>query len=411
MSEKPTYLGLLNAISVAESDAGEYLAAWVAVTPSADVRAVINTVALRESEHGLAFAKRIDELGYSVIPKLDPKHAERMVIAASTTLSDKEKFEALGLGQSLQNGARDIFDTFFENKDLDPVTGALLGRYVAEERDSGRKLVECYSALCADAEPTTPSNRAKTKTRTKRSPRDARAGVESSRVVHRRHVRGGTLRRPSFARCPRSPTSSPTSRPAAIEVIDLTAPLSSRRRSSSCRAEFGQTQRFELEEISRYDDRGPAWYWNNIRTGEHTGTHFDAPNHWVTGKDGDDVASGAGPAADRPGGRARLLRRRPPPTRTSCSRSSTSRSGRPTHGPLPDGGWLLYRTGWDARSATPAGVPQRQRDRSAHAGDLAGVRPVACRGDAGAGRRASRRSAPTPARRTRSTRRSRATRS
>ncbi|MGD0604794.1 MAG: cyclase family protein [Streptosporangiaceae bacterium] len=20
------------------------------------------------------------------------------------------------------------------------------------------------------------------------------------------------------------------------------------------------------------------------------------------------------------------------------------------HGPLPDGGWLLYRTGWDARS-------------------------------------------------------------
>jgi hypothetical protein len=169
VSEKPSYLGLLNAISVAESDAGEYLAAWAAVTPSAAVRAVINTVALRESEHGLAFAKRIDELGYSVIPKQDPKHAERMVIAASTALSDKEKFEALSLGRAPQNGARDIFDSFFENKDLDPVTGGLLGRYVAEERDSGRKLAECYALLCADYERTTkPSSRgAKAKATTK----------------------------------------------------------------------------------------------------------------------------------------------------------------------------------------------------------------------------------------------------
>ena len=167
MNEKPSYLGLLNAISVAECDAGEYLAAWVTVTPSADVRAVINTVALRESEHGLAFAKRIDELGYSVIPRHDPKQAERMVIAASTALSDKEKFEALNLGQSPQDGARDVFDTFFENKDLDPVTGALLGRYVAEERDSGRKLAECYRLLCSDAQrtTTTPSSRANARTR------------------------------------------------------------------------------------------------------------------------------------------------------------------------------------------------------------------------------------------------------
>ena len=163
MSERPSYLGLLNAISVAESDAGEYLAAWAAVTPSAAVKAVINTVALRESELGLAFARRIDELGYSVIPKHDPKHAERMVIAASTALSDKEKFEALRLGRAPQNGARDIFDSFFENKDLDPVTGGLLGRYVAEERDSGRKLAECYALLSADYERSTkpPSSGAK----------------------------------------------------------------------------------------------------------------------------------------------------------------------------------------------------------------------------------------------------------
>ena len=152
MSAKPSYLGLLNAVSVAESDAGRYLAAWAEVTPSEEVRAVISTVALRESEHGLAFAKRIDELGYSVIRTDDPKVAEREAIAGSTALSDKEKFELLGLGADRSNGGRDVFDSFFENKDLDPVTGGLLGRYIAEERDSGRKLAACYASLCeADA--------------------------------------------------------------------------------------------------------------------------------------------------------------------------------------------------------------------------------------------------------------------
>jgi kynurenine formamidase len=76
-----------------------------------------------------------------------------------------------------------------------------------------------------------------------------------------------------------------------IEVVDLSAPLSAGTPVIMLPPEFGQTARFELEEISRYDDRGPAWYWNNFRSGEHTGTHFDAPNHWVTGKDLDDVAS------------------------------------------------------------------------------------------------------------------------
>src|SRR5207237_1401867 len=39
------------------------------------------------------------------------------------------------------------------------------------------------------------------------------------------------------------------------------------------------------KEVSHYDERGPAWYWNNFSCGEHTGTHFDAPIHWVSGKD------------------------------------------------------------------------------------------------------------------------------
>jgi kynurenine formamidase len=48
---------------------------------------------------------------------------------------------------------------------------------------------------------------------------------------------------------------------------------------------MGQAWPFRIEEVSRYDERGPAWYWNNFSCGEHTGTHFDAPIHWVSGKD------------------------------------------------------------------------------------------------------------------------------
>src|SRR5207248_4572186 len=75
-----------------------------------------------------------------------------------------------------------------------------------------------------------------------------------------------------------------------IEVIDLTAPLHAGTPILQLPPPWGQTHPFQLEEISRYDARGPAWYWNNIRTGEHTGTHLDAPVHWVTGQRSEDVS-------------------------------------------------------------------------------------------------------------------------
>ncbi|UPK76432.1 cyclase family protein [Nocardioidaceae bacterium SCSIO 66511] len=138
-------------------------------------------------------------------------------------------------------------------------------------------------------------------------------------------------------------------RSGAIEVVDLTAPLSAETPVLELPPQFGQTAQFELDEISRYDDRGPAWYWNNFRTGEHTGTHFDAPNHWVSGKDGADIAS---VPARRLIGPAAVL---------DFSAEADAdpdflvevdhiRSWEAEHGSLPDGGWLLVRTGWDARS-------------------------------------------------------------
>jgi kynurenine formamidase len=138
-------------------------------------------------------------------------------------------------------------------------------------------------------------------------------------------------------------------RSATVDVIDLTAPLSSSTPILQLPEPFGNTVPFTLHEISRYDERGPAWYWNDISTGEHTGTHFDAPIHWVTGRDGQDVSQvpltrliapaavldfGAAAAAD-----ADFL-----------LEVDHIKEWESQHGALPEGGWLLYRTGWDTRS-------------------------------------------------------------
>lgn len=78
-----------------------------------------------------------------------------------------------------------------------------------------------------------------------------------------------------------------------IAIIDLTATLSPDTPVLQLPTEFGwgASWPFHIEEISRYDEKGPAWYWNNFKCGEHTGTHFDAPIHWVTGKDHDHHAA------------------------------------------------------------------------------------------------------------------------
>jgi kynurenine formamidase len=71
----------------------------------------------------------------------------------------------------------------------------------------------------------------------------------------------------------------------AVRVVDLSQPLDAGTAIIQLPPQFGKSWPFTLEEISKYDERGPAWYWNNFSCGEHTGTHFDAPVHWVTGKD------------------------------------------------------------------------------------------------------------------------------
>jgi kynurenine formamidase len=74
-------------------------------------------------------------------------------------------------------------------------------------------------------------------------------------------------------------------RGGGIRIIDLTQTLSPDFPQIALPPEMGQCWAFRIEEISSYDQRGPGWYWNNFSCGEHTGTHFDAPIHWISGKD------------------------------------------------------------------------------------------------------------------------------
>ena len=95
MSDKPSYLGLLNAVSLAESNAHCYLSEWASVTKDPDVRRVLLTVAAREGEHGMTFAKRINELGYELLQRPDENLEKNLEIVRSDC-SDLEKMEALG---------------------------------------------------------------------------------------------------------------------------------------------------------------------------------------------------------------------------------------------------------------------------------------------------------------------------
>jgi len=144
-AKKPSYLGLLNAIALGEGRAHQYLSCWAAKTPDADVKKVIATVAIREGEHSHAFTKRLCELGFTVQDRPDPQFEKNMAIA-NADCSDLEKFEALGFGGEDRN-SRDPFKGVFDDESIDIKTGELLGRYVAEERDSGRMLRACYNVL------------------------------------------------------------------------------------------------------------------------------------------------------------------------------------------------------------------------------------------------------------------------
>ncbi|ADB53337.1 cyclase family protein [Conexibacter woesei] len=133
---------------------------------------------------------------------------------------------------------------------------------------------------------------------------------------------------------------------ASVQVVDLTQPLSERTPVIQLPEPFANTPPLRRRELSRYDDRGPMWAWSVLEIGEHTGTHFDAPIHWISGRDGEDVASVppsklVGPAVvvDK----TAEVQRDPSYLLTVADLQHHERE----HGRIPDGAWLLFRTGWE----------------------------------------------------------------
>lgn len=149
----------------------------------------------------------------------------------------------------------------------------------------------------------------------------------------------------------------------ALRVVDLTHTLSPEFPALQLPPQFGQVWAFSMERISHYDAAGPGWYWNNFSCGEHTGTHFDAPVHWVTGKDHPNNTVDAIDARQFIG----------PACVVDASREVAAdadwlltvdflEAWEAQHGRIPAGAWLLLRTDWSQRLADPAAFVNMRED-------------------------------------------------
>jgi hypothetical protein len=149
---KPSYLPLLNSIAVNERKGEIFLSAWADTTEDADLEAALRFVAIREGEHAWAFTKRMCELGYEVSEE-DAFQVFRdfdgLLDCVCSSAPDAEKVAMVTGAVDGDGGreSRDPFSRFFDDTSIDPETGALLGRYIAEERDSGRRLDAAYAAV------------------------------------------------------------------------------------------------------------------------------------------------------------------------------------------------------------------------------------------------------------------------
>ena len=135
-----------------------------------------------------------------------------------------------------------------------------------------------------------------------------------------------------------------------LHVVDLTQPLGPDTPVIGLPPIFGASPGVSMDVISRYDEKGPAWYWNVLHMGEHTGTHFDAPVHWITGRDFANNSCDTipprrfvGPACviDVSGEVAKNEDFLLTPEHLAAWEKE--------HGQVPAGAWVLLRTDWSKR--------------------------------------------------------------
>ncbi len=137
-----------------------------------------------------------------------------------------------------------------------------------------------------------------------------------------------------------------------LRIVDLTQSLSAATPLLPLPPQWNNTPAFTLRELSRYDDRGPAWYWNAFETGEHTGTHFDAPVHWISGKDLPDNTVDRIPPRQFVGPACVLdVTREVARDADFLVTPDTLAAWEKVHGRIPAGAWFLLRTEWSKRAS------------------------------------------------------------
>jgi rubrerythrin len=148
MAKKPSYVGLLNAIANGERGGHQLFKAWSDSTTDKTLKPTLDMIAIREMEHSWAFEKRLNELGFNLRPSVN-KALNKQVRLLKSKVSDTDKFASFGVGMAKtdKGETEDGLLKLLADKSIDPQTGALMGRFISEERDTGRQLSKAYKAM------------------------------------------------------------------------------------------------------------------------------------------------------------------------------------------------------------------------------------------------------------------------
>lgn len=137
-----------------------------------------------------------------------------------------------------------------------------------------------------------------------------------------------------------------------VSVVDCSAILGPDTPLLKLPEDFARnTPDVEIHKISEYDEDGPFFAWNWLKLGEHSGTHFDAPNHWITGRDHSDGSTDT----------LNTQRLIAPVNVIDCSQECAGdadflltaehvREWEARHGAINAGEWVFMRSDWDRRT-------------------------------------------------------------
>jgi kynurenine formamidase len=134
-----------------------------------------------------------------------------------------------------------------------------------------------------------------------------------------------------------------------VEVVDLGAILNEHTPVIQLPPPLANTPGFKKHAVSEYDENGPAWAWYWYEVGEHVGTHFDAPCHWITGRHLAALHQIEPRTLVGPGCVVNIEAEAAANPYVVVTREMLL-AWEARHGRIPDGAWVLIRSGWSSRA-------------------------------------------------------------